>query len=106
MEGYLSLCLILRSGRRPRLERWNVGPLFETRDYIALLTMRAALGGLSYRAEANERVIGAPVALAADIGRGETQVDEVASVGRKRGIVERLQQRTRDHVRLLVPALA
>ena len=60
----------------------------------------------SHGAEAHQRVIGAPVGLAADVGDGKAQVDEVVPVGRERRVVERLQQRTRDQVRLLVPALA
>src|SRR4051812_31732610 len=61
---------------------------------------------LSYRAEAHQRVIGAPVGLAPDVGDGKAQVDEVMPGRRERRIVERLQQRARDHVRFLVAALA
>jgi hypothetical protein len=39
-RGAFSSALILRSGRRPRLEGWG-GPCFETRSFGALLSMRA-----------------------------------------------------------------
>src|SRR5690242_5542275 len=61
---------------------------------------------LGYRAEAHQRVIGAPVGLAPDIGRRETEIDEVMIGQRQRRIVERLEQRAGDDVRLVVPALA
>ena len=57
------------------------------------------------RAEANQRVLGAPIGFAADVGDGETQVDEVVTARRERGVVERLQHGAGDEVRLAVPAL-
>ena len=61
---------------------------------------------IGHGAEAHERVVGAPVVFAADVGDGEAQVDEVVAGRRERGIVERLQHGAGDEVRLAMPALA
>ena len=66
---------------------------------------RLIQAGFGHRAKPHQRVIGAPVGLAANIGEREAQIHELMPVGRKRRVVERLQQRARDQMRFLVPAL-
>ena len=51
-------------------------------------------------------MIGAPVGVAADVGEREAQVDQRVVVERERRVVERLQQRAGNQVRLAVAALA
>jgi hypothetical protein len=60
---------------------------------------------LGHRAKAHQRVVGAPVGLAAHVGDRETQVDQAVIGKRERRIVQRLQQRTGDHVGLAMAAL-
>src|SRR5215213_6164171 len=61
--------------------------------------------GFGNSAEANERVVGAPVALAPHIGEREAEIDETVVGQREGGVIERLQQRASDEMRLLVAAL-
>ena len=56
-------------------------------------------------AKPHQRVIGAPVGFAPDVGEGKAQIDQPMPVGRERRVVERLQQRAGDEMRLLVAAL-
>jgi hypothetical protein len=50
-------------------------------------------------------VVGAPVGRAADVGDGKAQVDQAMIGERERGVVEGIEQRAGDQVRLLVAAL-
>jgi len=61
--------------------------------------------GRAARDGKNQRVIGLAVVLAADVGQRETKIDEAVVLQRQRCIVERLQQRAGDHVRLTMPTL-
>src|SRR5579883_2040583 len=64
------------------------------------------LARLGDGAEAHQRMVGAAVRLAPDVGDGKAQIDEVVVGERKRCFVERLQQRAGDEMRLSVSALA
>src|SRR6185437_8215947 len=55
---------------------------------------------LSHRAEAHQRVIGAPIGLAPDIGGRETEIDEVVIGQRQRCVIKHLEQRAGDRMRL------
>ena len=62
--------------------------------------------GFGHGAEAHQRVIGAAVGLAAHVGDREAQIDQAVVGERQRRVVERLQQRAGDQMRLAVAALA
>ncbi len=51
-------------------------------------------------AEAHQRVIGAAVGLAPHVGEREAQIDERVVGERQRRVVERLQERAGDQMRL------
>src|SRR5437762_10472177 len=77
----------------------------ETRGKSALLAARR-LTWFGDGAKPHQRVIGAPVCLAPHVDQCETQVDQPVARKRERRVVERLQERAGDEMRLLMAALA
>src|SRR4029078_43130 len=59
-----------------------------------------------HRAEPHQRAISASIRFAPHAGGGKTKMDQTVASQRERRIVERLQKRAGDHMRLALPALA
>ena len=59
-----------------------------------------------HRAEPDQRPISASVRFASYIHRGKPEIDQAVAGQRERRIVEGLQKRAGEHMRLAVPALA
>src|SRR5664280_2546914 len=73
--------------------------------FWAVMSLSFALGRLGHRAKAHRRVIGASVGLATDVGHREPEIDQSVIGERERRVVEGLQQRAGDQMRLFVAAL-
>ena len=73
--------------------------------FWAVMDVVLLLSGFGDGAEPHQRVIGAPVRLAPHVGDREAEIDQMVVGERERRIVERLQQRAGDDMRLAVAAL-
>src|SRR3954453_21985576 len=101
MSTSSALNAILRLGRPAPRTKPAPPAILSRRSLPFCAPMSGSLTcGFGDGAKPHQRVIGAPVGFAPDVGDGKPQVDQPVTAGRKRRVVQRLQQRAGDDMRL------